>query len=282
MRARKDVHMNVRTMKNEYCNALKEAGLEASMVETVKNGVVCNGYQIDTGERIKPVIYHSQGETLEGFVERALKIANQPLPDLGDPDNLISREKLMNNSFLCLQKKGSENIVKRDFLNLELYVRFSIDFENDDTLASTKVTQQMLEMTGVSSDELFEAAKMNSLFKASICSMAEALGLPEELFGEAPFAVGTYDNKSYGAAVLALPEVIHSYCEEKGYEKLYIIPSSIEEILLIPTDLGDLDSLIQMNKEVTESTVDEVMRLETCIYFYDDITQAVCIAERGC
>ncbi len=267
-------------------NALAARGVDVKEVETIKNGVKCQGFQIQSDEKVRPVVYYSPDQTIEAFVERVIEIANRATPKL-DVDNLITRENLLNNSFLCLQKQGTEEIVKKKYLNLELYVRLAItDFSFSDSQASTKVTSQMLEMTGVSEEELFEATRKNSLFMAQITSLAEALGLSEDFVGEAPFYVGTYSDKCHGATVLALPEVIHSFCQEKGFEQLYIIPSSTEEVLLIPDMTGNPAMLAQMVNEVNTSEVDPVMQFDPVVYLYDDATETVSIAasfyERGC
>ncbi len=273
-----------RTLKIQ--EALAARGVDVKEVETIKNGVKCQGFQIQSEGRVRPVVYYSAEETIEAFVEKVIEIANRPTPDV-DVDNLITRENLLNNTFLCLQKQGSEEIIKRKYLNLELYVRLAItDFFGSDSKASTKVTRQMLEMIGVNEEELFAAARKNSLFKAQICSLAEALGLPEEMFGEAPFYVGSYSDKCHGAAVLALPEVIHSFCHEKGFEQLYILPSSTEEVLLVPDMTGDPAMLANMVNEVNCTEVDPVMQFDPIVYLYDDATKTVIIAasfdERGC
>lgn len=266
--------------------ALAAEGIEVKEVETIKNGIKCQGFQIQSEDRIRPVVYYSQDENIEAFVGKVIEVANRPIPEV-DVDNLITRDNLLNNSFLCLQRQGTEEIVKREYLNLELYVRLAItDFFFSDSKASTKVTQRMLEMTGVTEEELFEAARKNSLFKAQITSLAEALGLSEEFVGEAPFYVGSYADKCHGAAVLALPECIHSFCKEKGLSQLYILPSSTEEVLLLPDMDGDPLMLAQMVNEVNDAEVDPVLQFYPVVYLYDDATQSVSIAasfdERGC
>lgn len=274
------------TLTTEIRNALAARGVDVKEVETIKNGVKCQGFQIQSEEKIRPVVYYSQDENIEAFVEKVIEIANRPTLNM-NVDNLITRENLLNNSFLCLQKQGVEKIIKREYLNLEIYVRLSItDFSFNDSKASTKVTRSMLEMTGVTEDELFAAARKNSLFMAQICNLTEALGLSEEFVGEAPFYVGTYSDKCHGATVLALPEVIHSFCQEKGFDQLYILPSSTEEVLLLPDMDGDPAMLANMVNEVNTTEVDPIMQFDPIVYIYDDASETVSIAasfeERGC
>lgn len=258
-------------------NALAAKGLDAIEVETVKNGIVCKGYQIDNGTNVKPVIYYSSDETIEAFADRAVRIANLPVPDF-DTENLISKERLLNDTILCLQKQGSEPIVKRDYLNLEEYVRLCVDFGDSDNRGSIKVTDQILKQAGLSEEELFEAAKTNSMNKINICSMAEMLGLfdaPDDI----PFFVGTYDDRCHGAGILAMPEVINEFCRDKGFAKVWIIPSSTEEILILSADtVEDPAELANMVQDVNSSTVEPTLRLEPCVYSYDTESEKVSIA----
>lgn len=54
---------------------------------------------------------------------------------------------------LCIQRKGNAHIVKKNFLDMELYVRVRVD----DT-GSFIVKQEHLEQYGVNIDMLFSAA----------------------------------------------------------------------------------------------------------------------------
>ncbi len=272
------------TLTKSIVDALAKKGIRAVPTVTVKNRVVCHGYQIDTGfNRVKPVVYYSPDETVEAFVEKVLRIADQDAPEI-DVDNLISKERLLNNTIICVQRQGSEKLVKKKFLNLELYIRLSVDFPDEENSASIKVTPQILDQAGLTEEQLFEAARKNSIEKARICTMAEALGMPEEMFGEVPFFVGTYESKSkcHGGAVLALTEVLKEFADEKGYKnkKLYILPSSTEEILLLPADETNPSELAAMVYDINTNsgTVDATLQLESCVYAFDAESQEVTIA----
>ncbi len=265
------------TLTNSILEALAAEGINAAETETVKNGVVCRGYQIDTGSNMSPVVYYSPDETAEAFVEKVIRIADQDAPKI-DVDNLVSRERLLNNTVICVQKRGFEILVKKDFLNLEIYIRLTVEFPGRNDSGSIKVTPQILEQAGLTEEEVFEAARKNSLKMAKICTMAEALGAPEELFEEVPFFVGIYEDKCHGAAILAIPEVLTAFAEERGYENLYILPSSTEEILLLPAETTDPSELANIVNDVNTSTVEPMLQLEPCVYLFDAETQEVTIA----
>ncbi len=261
---------------NTLLDALKECGIVVKEVETVKNGICCIGYQIDTGTNVKPVLYHSPSETIEAFVARAIEIAKSPVPQI-DVEKIMSREYLLDNTFVCLQKKGNEEICKITFLDLEMYIRIGVDLA-DGSSGSIKVNQGILNKAGISEDELYEAAIKNSERKACITTMEEALGMPEDDLGENLFYVATYHDKAHGAGIMAVTKTLHEFCVQKGYDKIYILPSSTEEILFIPDGMMDPKSLVAMVNSVNEEAVNPRLQLNPTVYLYDDNLGAVTIA----
>ncbi len=259
--------------------AFEARGISASEVETVKNGVVCKGYRINNGTTIMPVIYLGADETTEEFVERALDVANSPVPHI-NPDELVDREKLLKDSYLCIQKQSSENnIVKREFLNLEQYVRMNVDLDTTSTNASVKITKQILKESGLLEEELFNAARVNSVNVARISSFSETLGFPEGMFDDVPFYIGRYEGLSHGAAILSLHEKLHEHCKRFNLKSVIILPSSTEEVLILPnsSEKSSAYELAQIVDEVNRTTVDPIIQLVPTVYEYDDEINKVSI-----
>lgn len=259
---------------------LAAKGITATEIDTVRNSNVCKGYILENGTNIKPVIYYSADDTEESFVERAMITVSMPTPHI-DAEEMISRENLLSKTYLCIQKQGEEPIIKKKFLDLELYVRLGVDIPDDESKGSIKVTPALINRAGLSEDELFAAAERNSIKKVTISSMTEVLeelGVPADLINETPFYVATYHDRTHGAGIMALPEVLHNFCEEKGYSRISIIPSSIEEVLLLPVESIDPEDLAAMVSDVNRSTVDPTLQLNPTAYTYDDATRKVSIA----
>ena len=95
---------------------------------------------------------------------------------------------------------------------------------------------------------------------------------------ENPFYVATYHNKAYGAGILAVTKVLHDFCSANGYDQIYILPSSTEEILLLPVMLSDPETLAAMVNSVNAETVDPLLQLNPTVYLYDDDLDTVTIA----
>ncbi len=265
-------------------DALADVGIVATAVESCKNGVVCQGYQLETGKPVKPVVYFSAEDTVESFVAKVIHVMEQPGPEI-DIENLINKDRLLKDTILCIQKRSSEAIVKRDFLNVEVYVRLFVPIGSEENTGSIKVTDQILQSVGISEEELFATAKTNSVKLGTVTSMAEALAAPPELFEDAPFFVGTYRRPNgslvgHGAAVLVMPEILHKFARTNNYGKkrFWLIPSSTEEILILKTDKVGADDLCSMVNEVNITSVDPILQLDPVVYMFDDETQEITIA----
>jgi len=103
------------TLTSSILNALSAAGIDATEIDLIKNGVSCTGFRINNGSNISPVIYYSPNENIEMFVERVLQIIEQPSPAF-NIESLISKESLLTSTLLSVQRKSSEDLVKWDSL----------------------------------------------------------------------------------------------------------------------------------------------------------------------
>lgn len=258
---------------------LAAEGIKCEDVTTIKNGVTFEGIRIDRGT-ICPVIYRVPGESDDEYCTRIISFASVDMPSF-EISNLYSKEYLLANTFICIQKTSDEAIVKRDYLNTELYLRCKMqEHKEDNSIASTKLTTSILELADVSEEELWESAKSNMMNDFSIRSLAEIVGIDFDIF-EPPFFVGTTKMGLHGASLLYFPEVLQQFCNEREFEALLIIPSSTEEVILMADD-GHMDAneLAALCNEVNHSEVEASLQLEPVIYRYSVETNEVSIAAR--
>ena len=278
-------------MKEKIIEKLQERGYNAEITNVVKNGVTMCGLTFRTTEsNIAPTIYIdsyldcTDGE-LSGVVDKIIetyKKAVEDTPDV-DIDKLMNWEWAKDNLQLCIQRKGNEDIVKRDFLNLEEYVRVRVS--EDGTF---KVTPRHLNEYGITEETLFKTAWECTLPTIEIedmaAVMAELMGVSieetKEMMGDKAMIVATNKSKLHGAIAMKATEKLVEIADR--YEKdLAILPSSIHEILLIPVDENtNFETLNRMVQEVnaTQVTPEEVLsnhayrlnREERSITFYHD------------
>ena len=99
--------------------------------------------------------------------------------------------------------------------------------------------------------------------------------IPETLF------ILSNETRQFGAISMLYPEVLKEFCEEKMIGGVFVIPSSIHEVLLMIADKNkaDVGYIKQMIKEVNNENVSEVERLSDSLYYYDVATDTLRIAE---
>ena len=155
--------------------------------------------------------------------------------------DLFNWEHIKNSLLLCIQRKGDEEICKRDFLDMEQYVRVIVD---EESRATYKVRPDMLKKFGITEEILFQTAinctKQKVLIEDMAKMMAELTGMSIEevieMQGDTPpMVVVTNKYKAYGAAVICLTEVLQEIADTYKND-LAILPSSIHECILYPVD----------------------------------------------
>ena len=160
--------------------------------------------------------------------------------------------------------------------DMSLVYRFVFD-SNENGMASTLVTNQMLASYGISAEQLHADAMANApeQFPAKVRSMqevlAEMMGIePEMMPGEpAGMYVATCNNGVNGAGCIFYPEFMDQ-AAEKLQGDFFILPSSVHEVILLP-DNGEMSSkeLENMVQEINATEVEPADRLSDSVYHYD-------------
>lgn len=86
-------------------------------------------------------------------------------------------------------------------------------------------------------------------------------------------------NRIFGAACILYPEVLRNFAKEKG-KNLFILPSSIHEVLLVPDDGGfSIPEFKRLVREVNRTHVEWEERLSDSVYYYCLETGRVTLAK---
>lgn len=146
--------------------------------------------------------------------------------------------------------------------------------------ASILVRQEHRKLWQVSEKELFlqalrntpkllppELKSMNTLIQEVMAEQEAATGR-EAIDGEVPMYVLTNVLRYNGAAAMLYENVIPDFAELMEAD-IYILPSSIHEVILIPKT-SDIEKSIleQMVKEVNQEEVEQIERLSDHVYCY--------------
>lgn len=191
---------------------------------------------------------------------------------------LVNAEKNAEKLQICPNKKI-----------LDLAVIYMVVISGDtEGIASYVVQNGMMRITGITLKELDEAAARNTkkvgfIIKTMQEVMAEMTGMPDETAEAMPegtqMFVLTNERKINGANILLFKDELAKVAD-KVNDNLFILPSSIHELLAIPAGQADIDILRQMVREVNDTEVapDEILSYE--VYLYNRDTGEIKIAEK--
>lgn len=165
----------------------------------------------------------------------------------------------------------------RRFLDLAVIYQYVVEAKNDG-VASIIINNFHMESWNVKEADLYECACRNypRMMPVTVKSMNQLLGelfeqdiedvLSDVLLDSAQMYIVTNKSLHNGAAsMLFFKEIKENY--EVFQQDLYILPSSVHEILVLPQMLGNVDELRQMVCEVNE-TLEKEDRLSNQVYQY--------------
>lgn len=137
---------------------------------------------------------------------------------------------------------------------------------------------------GIHKEELDAAARRNTEAGGFITrKFSEILGLPEEI-RPVPDLMYVMTNQAalYGAAIILYGDYFRSLAEQTGGE-LYILPSSIHELIAVPATDGDLAGLQDIVKEVNgkEEAISPHEVLSDNVYRYSRDGGLMCVTRDG-
>ena len=165
------------------------------------------------------------------------------------------------------------------FYDLSIVFQFLITEENFGN-ATILIHNAHLQIWGISVETLYQKAQQNAsvLNPYEIKNMQEVLCeyIPdkEEDIGQAinntvPVYVLSNKNRLFGASCILYPELIRDFAQAVGSD-LYIIPSSVHEVLLLPTHgTEESEDIKRMVQEVNDTQVETEDVLSYSVYFFD-------------
>lgn len=181
-----------------------------------------------------------------------------------------------------------EEVPSADFLNLSIVYYIGIK-NTEDVALSTIIKNEVLDFWGINWQELHDVALKNTKEKqgSKLMTMEKILmeilsedetqvGDKAELFDEAEIMcegtnmyVLTNQYKMYGASALLYTDKLKEL-SGKMESDLYILPSSIHEVILIPENLvaHDVDTMLEMVRCINENKVPNDEILADSIYMY--------------
>ncbi|MBR2213971.1 MAG: hypothetical protein IJ889_06010 [Eubacterium sp.] len=226
-----------------------------------------------------------------------------------DVDDFTNYEKVKEQVFLKLVNQEMNQKLLRDVPwreYLDLAVVYYVAVSTDECSATVLIHTEHLEHWGITEKELYDTAWKNTLEKKKpeilrmkdvikdmiierITGSTDILAEDVEYDGKTKQEVEemvneeiekverqkpmdmyilTNDTKTNGAVCMMYPNVLKDFAEDKGFD-LFIIPSSIHEVLLVPKKAGSAKRLNEILNDVNKNSLDSVEILSNKIYSYD-------------
>lgn len=268
------------------------------------NGIVLSGISIKSeNEKAVATIYVNEYRE-EGFSEEAAAEAIfQSYRERREESFEINKSNLLNQltsfpdmkDFICyklVNRKANQGLfqdVPHLNVNDDLSVVYYLQLESG---ATAVITNQMLDVWNITGEDvgnyLWKIAEKNTMkenppvFKALIDILLEET--PQE-FREmikdsisdnmTEIYVLTNENKVYGASTLLYEKgkVLQDCMKTMGCQGMYILPSSIHEVILVPDSTEmDKNEMMQMVQEVNRTQVAPVDVLSDNVFYFSDDT----------
>lgn len=253
---------------NKIISELNKRGYKAEKTVVTKNGIEKIGVVIGDGS-VRPTVYPNLDSSIEECLKEIVNAyKNTPKFDVNE---ITSWEYAKDRLQLCLQRKTNEDILKRDYLDMEMYVRVK--------LSETETYKVKIGMfDNVSEDEIFARALLNTKDNIVVENMMNIIANAMECIGELPIIetenemiVVTSKEKTYGAIGIYYKDLL-SKIARKYDSSLVILPSSIHECIIQFDNNPDMKSYEKMVQDVNETQVEPEEVLSDHAYFFNKET----------
>lgn len=176
-----------------------------------------------------------------------------------------------------INRKLLEKVVHREFNDLSVIYQWRV--EDEDGTYSMIIRNDMAEKIGISEEQMFQMALQNTrrmypMYTENMTSMLLRIfqdkESPEEILetGKNMYVISNEMHRN-GAVCLLYEEYFRELAEKLDSD-LYILPSSIHEVIAVPTKLDEVDPaiLVDMVKSINDKKVAPEDRLSNSIYLY--------------
>lgn len=259
----------------------EELGVDAKVEEvTIKknNGVEKYGFCIRLEEeKCSPTIYVDQkldDDEKVDFIVNAYKKEFSNIPEMnkrnGNIINMLTNADDVYKSVIPTLVSNSnaddldeQGVYHQPYLNMEIVYRVILNVAIDGCYGSVKLTDALIERANIDKNVLHEKAMENMKNMTVIQNLLEILPVPD---------CGMYvvrNNKElYGASSIMCEDTLMEMHERTGSDTIFVLPSSIHEVLVVGNNVLDEDNeeekiqeLKEMMKSInaTEVSPDEVL-----------------------
>lgn len=258
-------------MMNLVVKALEEMGIVAEITTVQKIDGEHKGLSFGTGN-VRPTMYfteeHEKMTSKEIAKWFADKYEHMPKAPEVDASAMMTREYIKSHVHTKLVPASAyvNDKARKDFLDLVKLYYIDTPIEG----GTITLLESHLKHTGITVDELdswaSDSYEVKGMFETMMelnPGMAQMLGAPEH---EEQLVLSN-SKKINGAAAMTDKNILELALDKLGADSLYILPSSIHEVLAIA--MGEPDELRNMVCEVNDTQVAPEERLSYNVYKYE-------------
>lgn len=249
------------------------------------NGVELDGIVIVKGSSsISPTIYldyfygqYKKGQTREEIIEALCKLYQRSVDDCAVDIEKLSDYKYVKDKIAFRivnyekNKKMLELMPYVKYLDLAVIFYIFVDLRGEGENGSFIVKEEHLDMWGIDHAQLYKDALYNTpvLLGENIREMESVLGGTIDGISGLEMYVMSNVKGFYGAGTIMYKEALKNFADKVASD-LYILPSSIHEVILLPKNSGyKVDQLKEMVRDVNENELDELEVLSDNVYVYN-------------
>lgn len=264
------------------------AGCEISTQPMSKNGRDVTGVILKMGS-ISPVFYiehlydeYSKGRDYDDLLDNIADTLDNMVPP--QMDEVMDKLKNWKEGAL-IAAMPADSAKAQKFSHAKIIgdiaaVPYIVVTQDENSFGSVSYDDSLCEHLNIDPDELLEAAIKNTGKQFSVKTIRDVLyemmppsirdTIPEPDDDEPTMLVISNDLRKFGAGSVFCNEAMDKVCEEYPALKngCFILPSSIEEVIAVPFDIGDPGSLAGMVGGINGDVVEPQLVLSDNVYAY--------------
>ncbi len=193
-----------------------------------------------------------------------------------DASVLKDKDFVLSNTYIALQRESTQELVKREcgFDGIEAYLYMRIE-NFDDGIGTVKLNHKLLEMVGISEDELWKNAETNTFKETTLKPLFSAISdmldedIPEDILENESCGLYVLSNKSMncGASAILDKKALNVLAEKTHTRNFIMIPSSRHEVIVVPeTSEMRLEDITEMVQAVNANEVQPIDQLADKAY----------------
>ena len=227
---------------------------------------------------------YKYGDDIDNIVRKVDEIINKPSPYNIDFDNIepnfVIRLVNLEKNAKRLKESGA---LYKEFLDLAIELRLIVS-QDENGYATCQVNKQLLEQMGIAFEDAYQIAvdkvnkevKFNTMIEVMLGlgdkDFEESIELTRELENEYPMYILSNKTKINGAISMILKDRLNIICDALNVDDIYILPSSVHEVIIIPkTDSLDADVLQGIIENANETAVQDEDYLSYHPYLYNKV-----------